>query len=192
MILRMSVKELISLSVLELLETETIDEITVKKIAGNCGITTRAFYNHFRDKNDVVSSIYTNRMRKHMGCPLDEWYRHMTDFFESEHSFFNNTINYTGQNNLGDTILQLEREKFELHMKPDIRNSPEQYFKTQIGIEYMLHGNLGILRDTFAHNDLLIVSSDVGLYYNTLWGLLKSFFPPIVLENLEMNVCSAE
>lgn len=42
-------------SVRELAAQRSLDKITVKEIAQNCGVTSATFYNHFRDKYDLIA-----------------------------------------------------------------------------------------------------------------------------------------
>ncbi|MGI6217703.1 MAG: TetR/AcrR family transcriptional regulator, partial [Coriobacteriales bacterium] len=51
-------RELIMESTLELMNERGLSSITVGDIISNCGLATRSFYNHFCDKNDVISEIY--------------------------------------------------------------------------------------------------------------------------------------
>lgn len=64
-------KEKLLQSVLELSETKTLDKITVKQIAENCGVTSQTFYNHFNDKYDMVIWAYKKRIDRLMDCYLN-------------------------------------------------------------------------------------------------------------------------
>lgn len=188
MIERLSIPELIEKSIIDLLQTRTIDEITVKQIAQNCGITVRTFYNHFRDKNEVVSRIYVNEMRKHMDCSIPEWYGHMYDLFTTMHLFFEHSLCYAGQNSLSDTIIALEWEKLMLHIKPEVRNNESELRKTIIAIEYMLYGNLGSLLDYCVSKKSNYQEKYLMSVYNSTWEWQAENFPPLVLKNLNMEL----
>ena len=58
---RLSTKELIAASFMELAAQKPIDKITVREVAANCAITTVTFYNHFRDKYELLVWIYVNQ-----------------------------------------------------------------------------------------------------------------------------------
>lgn len=58
MIVRKTTKDIIAESTKELMKSRTLDKILVEDIANNCGISRRAFYNHFKDKHEVISYIY--------------------------------------------------------------------------------------------------------------------------------------
>ena len=55
---KISTKELLVNSALELIQTMTFDEMTVQTIVENCGVARKTFYNHFEDKFDLFRFIY--------------------------------------------------------------------------------------------------------------------------------------
>ena len=187
MVKRLVGKELIEQSLLELLEHKSIEEITVTEIAKNCGISSRAFYNHFSDKHEVVSSIYIRHMSQYLNTPLHEWYEQLGNFFQLHNNFMENTLCYAGQNNLGDTIVAFEWEKLRPHIKPEVLADEMELKRTEIAIEYMLYGNIGSTRNAFVHKK----QSAMGQYmidsYGSTWGYLSANIPPLILQNLSME-----
>ena len=57
-------KELIMNSFLELARTKGIDQLTVREISRNCGITPQTFYKYYSDKYDLVFARYRYRVDK--------------------------------------------------------------------------------------------------------------------------------
>lgn len=186
MITRPTTKELIASSALEILESTDISKVTVKQIADNCGITTRAFYNHFKDKHDVASWIYLEHMRPHINCSLDEWNTHMSAFFNKHWQFFCNTMNYTGQNNLADTIVGLDHDKYCMHIKPEVKASPKSLNETIYSLDYMLHGNVGIFRSSL-NGHPAVKTEDYVANYSDTWALISTWLPVVLRENLSMH-----
>ena len=64
MIVRKTTKALLADSLKELAKFKSVDKITVKEIAQNCGMTPPTFYNHFRDKYDLMAWIYNQRVEE--------------------------------------------------------------------------------------------------------------------------------
>ncbi|MEG1633896.1 MAG: TetR/AcrR family transcriptional regulator [Oscillospiraceae bacterium] len=193
MIERPSSRKLIQDSLKELLKTKTIEEITVTQIAGNCAMSARAFYYHFHDKHEVVSSIYSDEMRQYMSRPLDLWYEQINAFFGRESAYFKNSLVYTGQNNLMETIKQIDREKILMHIKSS--NSDDVLYKRILmGLEYMLCGNAGLTYNGFLNPSCFANSSEVSAGYSslTLWEILTQLFPPIMMENLSLPVVNPQ
>ncbi len=64
---RKTTEELLAESFLELAESKRIDKITITEITNNCGMSQPTFYNHFKDKYDLIVWIYTSRVSEVMG-----------------------------------------------------------------------------------------------------------------------------
>lgn len=58
MIKKPNTKQLIADSIMQLMLTKSIDDISIQEIADNCGISRQTFYNHFPDKYTLVDWIY--------------------------------------------------------------------------------------------------------------------------------------
>ena len=52
---RKTAKEILTASFQELAATKSIDKITIKEIADNCGYSPATFYRNFRDKYDLIA-----------------------------------------------------------------------------------------------------------------------------------------
>lgn len=191
MIERPSIRELIEKSVIELLESNTIEQLTVAQIAKNCGITARTFYNHFRDKYEVVCAVYTKEMRQHIDCSIPEWYGYMSELYESMPVFFEHALCYAGQNSLADAIIELEWEKLLRHIKPEVKNCESEYRKTIIAIEFMLYGNLGSLLNCYVSKKQNYQEKYLMSLYDNTWEWQKENCPPLVLKNLDMELKNA-
>lgn len=67
MVRRLTTKELLAESLLELVKEEPLEKITIGAIASNCGLSTRTFYNNFLDKYDLINWIYIHRVEAAYG-----------------------------------------------------------------------------------------------------------------------------
>ncbi len=179
-------KELIEETMLELLEEKSIEQISVAEIAKCSGISTRAFYNHFSDKHAVVAAIYLRYMSDYIDCSIEDWYRHMEEFFTSHTKYMENSLCYNGQNNLGDAIIALEWEKLRRHILPEVLEDYTELMRTEIAIEYMLYGNIGSTRNAFVHKNHSVLSKNMQEAFGGTWGYLSSNISPIILKNLSM------
>lgn len=99
--IRQTTEELIAASFMELAETKPIDKITVREIASNCGISTVTFYNHFRDKYELLVWIYVNQavnIMKKIGTDGYNWRDTIYDvvnFFFENRNFLLNALRHT-------------------------------------------------------------------------------------------------
>ena len=64
--LRKSTKNYFEDSLSELVDLKPFEKITVKDITENCDMTTRTFYNHFKDKYDLVLWTYSSKVDKYL------------------------------------------------------------------------------------------------------------------------------
>lgn len=62
MIVKQTTKELLAESFRELAKFKAVDKITIRELTQNCGLTSPTFYNHFRDKYDLMAWIYNRRV----------------------------------------------------------------------------------------------------------------------------------
>lgn len=64
--MRQSTKQALSETFKSLLETRTIDKITVKDIVAKCGVNRQTFYYHFRDIYDLMEWTLENDIREYL------------------------------------------------------------------------------------------------------------------------------
>lgn len=95
----------------ELLEQKELEKITVADICHNCGVSVRSFYNHYRDKNELMSSICIHPIREYIDHNRDSLDFHklllMTTTLVADNLlFFRHSSLYIGQNNLKDSLVE--------------------------------------------------------------------------------------
>jgi ComF family protein len=61
---RKTAREILADSLRELAAQMSVDRITVKAIAENCGYSQATFYRQFRDKYDLIAWVPVSRLRK--------------------------------------------------------------------------------------------------------------------------------
>lgn len=110
---RPSIRDVIADTMLEILETKTIESVTVSSIIKETEISSRTFYNHFRDKYDVCNYIYDRILDQHCWyhdgkrCTLNCFFENMTHAIRKDYfQFFLNTTLYHGQNSLEEHIIE--------------------------------------------------------------------------------------
>lgn len=121
MIVKQSTKNLLAESLKELAKKKSVDKITVKEIAQNCGLTAQTFYNHFRDKYDLIAWIYSTEAEKIM---------RKVDF-----------KNYTWKNTLADWII------YSIENKNFLKNLILNTSGSDSFINYVSNVNIKIMSD---------------------------------------------
>ena len=187
MVRKQSSKELIKTSMYELLSSKSISQVSVRDICKNCGITTRAFYNNYIDKYDVITQMYIAEMKPYIGSNLEEWCERRSEVLVDSREFFRNCIGYNGQNNLTDVVTYLDKEKYAMHIRPGLEDDPEAYRLVKKGISFFIYGNIGFLKENY-NNSSDNEFADLSSNKNT-WELMRIWIPQIVNDNLCMEPC---
>lgn len=111
MIEKLSAKDYLEKSAIELLSEKYVDDVTVKDICENCNISTRTFYKYFRDKYDIINTCFNNELSNFF---LDKTRRisfhsllcYTADIVNEQQAFFIHVFNYTGQNNIRISLVE--------------------------------------------------------------------------------------
>ena len=106
-------------SFIELSQTKNINKITIKNIVDNCELTPTTFYNHFKDKYDLIVWIYSAAVEKIMNKIDGEnyfWKNTLSDginFFLENKNFLLNAITHTsGQNSFINNMTRVNLKIF--------------------------------------------------------------------------------
>ncbi|MBQ9604125.1 MAG: TetR/AcrR family transcriptional regulator C-terminal domain-containing protein [Firmicutes bacterium] len=114
---RKTTKELLAESFLELAQKKRIDKITITDITNNCCMSQSTFYNHFKDKYDMIVWIYTNHMREIM-YRIDNktflWKDCLLDaalYYSQNCEFIKNALKHTrGQDSFVENVRRINTE----------------------------------------------------------------------------------
>ena len=116
---RKTTKELLADSFIELSQEKNINKITIKNIVDNCELTPTTFYNHFKDKYDLIVWIYSAAVEKIMNKIDGEnyfWKNTLSDginFFLENKNFLLNAITHTsGQNSFINNMTRVNLKIF--------------------------------------------------------------------------------
>ena len=121
------VKKILANALLNLCQKQSLQSITVSQLLKETGVSRQTFYNHFKDKNDLICYIYDT----YIVPDFDE--HHMDiDFYESLLQTFQNIKNYhkfmkqacqiEGQNCLKDYIVE-HCQQFDLKWHQNLYGS---------------------------------------------------------------------
>ncbi len=95
---------MLAASLRELTKIKSADKITIRELTKNCGLTSPTFYNHFRDKYELMAWIYNQKVEeslKNFGREdsfedvICKW---MEIILEDENFYINLLKNAVGQN----------------------------------------------------------------------------------------------
>lgn len=120
---RIPTKAVIAQTMLELLQKKRIEDITVSEIAREVEISTRTFYNCFRDKFDVCNYLYDELLdacwiTDGRRSTLNEFFEHLMQAIAGSHTaFFSNTMCYTGQSSINEYIVERGVEDLKTQLR---------------------------------------------------------------------------
>lgn len=105
------IKNIVAEALLEICKTKDLASITIKDIREKTGISRQGFYNHFRDKNDLIHWIYYDRiLTEFHSVELDrDYYTDLKDYYQRAaeyHYFLKPAIRDSGQNCLKDYMFE--------------------------------------------------------------------------------------
>ena len=132
--IRKSTKELIADSFMELSAVKNIDKIKIKEITNNCGLTPTTFYNHFKDKYDLIVWIYSTMVEKTMNRINNddyEWKDALNDALKysvENRNFLINAIMHTsGQNSFINNVSKIDIKALSDYIKKqhNLKQLPE-------------------------------------------------------------------
>lgn len=104
MVIQQTTKDLLAESLKDLAQTKSVDKITIKELTRNCGLTAPTFYNHFRDKYELMAWIYNQRIESSLknfgnGSSFEDVICKWMDIIREDEKFYMNLLkNAVGQN----------------------------------------------------------------------------------------------
>ena len=121
------VKKILANALLNLCQKQSLQSITVSQLLKETGVSRQTFYNHFKDKNDLICYVYDT----YIVPDFDE--HHMDiDFYESllqtfqnikkYHKFMKQACQIEGQNCLKDYIVE-HCQQFDLKWHQNLYRS---------------------------------------------------------------------
>ena len=108
-------KKVIIDSFKELASKKNVSDITVKEITDKCGLKRQTFYNHFKDKYDLIKWIYLNEVILKIEND-DDWtekYKEIFKYFIENKQMVLNIYNCEAQNYLIHFILRQSKPIIE-------------------------------------------------------------------------------
>ena len=96
----------------ELMVTEPLDTITVKRLSTLCGINRQTFYYHFRDIYDLLTWIFLNES-VHGVDQCKSWqevFNKFLDYVDTNIIFIQNTLNSAGRELFKDFMTIIKKQ----------------------------------------------------------------------------------
>ncbi len=173
-----SSKELLRESAIELFSKNPVDKVSVNIICDNCGISQRTFYNHFRDKNDLIAWVYTEildevKLLKGGSRTLHDYISALVQGICDYSSFYISVVRYTGQNDfrrsiyqpLKDCVCELITSKYQDEITEDMLNA----------IDIYLFGCIGYMEHHLSAGNVLPADSTISIFETQIPRILTKY-----------------
>ncbi|MBR1752414.1 MAG: TetR/AcrR family transcriptional regulator C-terminal domain-containing protein [Ruminococcus sp.] len=121
---RKTTKDILAESFLELSESNRIDKIRISDITDNCGMSAPTFYNHFKDKYDIMVWIYVRDVKPIISKIGDAEHDWKSTLFEAAEYYWNNkgfVVNALKHTSGHDAFLFLVQKINTEHMVAAVR-----------------------------------------------------------------------
>lgn len=150
MALKDRTKRLFADTMMELMQTKTLQEIRVKDLCEKCGADRHTFYYHFRDKYELVAWIYASGAEKSMGkqngfMGVEESAAALRSIQQNKNfyrkAFADNSQNAFWQY-IQDYNVRLYTNMLEKHYGPEVLTEDVLF-----SLSYHCHGCLGLTYD---------------------------------------------
>jgi len=120
-VIKTDAKTILADSIEDILTRKAFVNIGVKDIVKNCDVSRTAFYNHFKDKYDLVSWIYRRDVEElYLKQETFDWKAYHTQILKymfEKREFYVNVSAYEGQNCILDYITSYAILKMETQLK---------------------------------------------------------------------------
>lgn len=106
-----NIKDILADGLLTLCDNKPLDRITIKELLEQTGVSRQSFYNHFKDKNDLIQYIYLSRIIPEYNNSEEKMDFHMALLkslkrMKEYHIFLKQACLMEGQNCLKDYIFE--------------------------------------------------------------------------------------
>ncbi len=182
MIVKPDTKFFLAESFKELSKKKSVDKITVKEIVKNCGLTPPTFYNHFRDKYDLIAWIYSKPIEEIVNRIDNDSYKlknsiaDIVKYFSANKDFLKNLIlNTSGQTSFINYVAQSHVKILSNYIRrtQKIKNLPQD---TEIFVKLYCYGTVCTLCEFLLKPFPISDDELVKIFVDALPAQLQKYF----------------
>lgn len=122
-----NVKRIIADTLFELSQEKPLSKVTVLDISKRSGIGRQTFYNHFKDKNDLIRWIFTLTLNRWDLVEKEGYYAYLCDLYrkaEENRPFLKQACMLSGQNSLVEEIYIITYNYHKRHIMAQLGDEP--------------------------------------------------------------------
>lgn len=171
-------REYLMESAIELLSKGRVENISVRDIAANCGVSTRTFYNYFKDKQDLFLYIYTSDLEEFYqnnkeGLTFRPFIQHTGEILWQYREFFRNFQAYIGQNNFRDSVFEPLMGYYERIIRECFHDDISD--ETHHALMLFVHGMVGYVDWYYRQPELRPLDESVAFFARNCPEVLKKY-----------------
>lgn len=178
---RKTTKEILAESFRELAAEKRIDKITITEITNNCGMSQPTFYNHFKDKYDLIVWIYIHESSEIMmkiGTDGYSWRDTLLDgakYFANNREYMINALRHTSGHD--SFMLYVQKVNSELMLTEVRKKLMTEYIPDEIYgmIKVYIYGTVQHMLDWLMGNMELSPEKVAGIWERSLPEPLKQY-----------------
>ena len=179
MIEKISEKEYLIRSIIDLLTRYDLDDVTVKMICANCHTSTRTYYNYFRDKNDIVAQAFyliaEGYYKQHEAeLSMHDLLMYMAEMVCRYSAFFKHAFAYKGQNNIRFSLVHPLRSLLERFYQKKTGTPPDA--ATLDAMSFFVRGMLAYVEERISMDRIPSAIESVAVFENGMPEILKQAF----------------
>ncbi len=157
MVKRVGNKELLAMSLMELMEQKPLAKVSVQMITENCGLTRQTFYYYYKDKYDLVNQVFQKLVNDVYGAssPDSPWEKVLGDMLfnmQQHRKFYANALAHTSQNSLDSFMKEYTRTAYVRALERRIPSGDISEDLT-FAITFNSYGAVGVMSE-WIENDM--------------------------------------
>ena len=185
MLQKRSAQSLLFESAMELISYYPLQQVSVQDIAKHCNVSTRTFYNHFKDKHDLVEKSYVYLLENYFSSEyvchgdkkdLHSWLMHTATQIFHHYDYFAHIAQFSGQNNFRISIYKPFQELFIRFFEEckGVSLTSDQ----QNALSFFLYGMIGSVESLLLRHQIYTPDEMVHFFELSIPEILKSFTDP--------------
>ena len=125
----------------DLLQTKDYQSVTVHELCRRAGICKRTFYNHFKDKYEVLPWFWSYNLDPCLELPLPSYSCESLALIYGHFAQFQRALRYHGQNSFADFVASYSVGKYRRHISSTIY----QKYDPELVENALLYASLGMI-----------------------------------------------
>lgn len=169
-------------SLMRLLEKESFDKITVKKIVEDCGVNRNTFYYHFRDVFDLLEYLFTSEAEDvlNMSEKTQDWHNgfmQITDYLVGHKKMIYNVYNSISKDQLEQYLYRVAKQRLDVLISKRAEGYNLNRKREEFIVNFYKYSIIGLILDWVKNgmneNPGLLLDGIEMVYEGTIDNLIK-------------------